>query len=33
VLYTFALTTPKAITNGDTLNLTSHSISFTPLAA
>jgi hypothetical protein len=33
VLYTFALTTPKAIKNGDTLNLTSHSISFTPLAA
>jgi hypothetical protein len=32
-LYSFALTTAKAITNGDTLNLTSHSISFTPLAA
>jgi hypothetical protein len=33
VLYTFALTTPKAITNGDTLNLTSHSISLTPVMA
>lgn len=32
-LYSFALTTAKAITNGDTLNLTSHSISFSPIAA
>jgi hypothetical protein len=32
-LYSFALTTPKAITNGDTLNMTSHSIAFTPIAA
>jgi hypothetical protein len=32
-LYSFALTTPKAMTNGDTLTLTSHSISLTPLAA
>jgi hypothetical protein len=32
-LYSFALTTAKAVTNGDTLNLTAHSISLTPLAA
>lgn len=32
-LYSFALTASKSVTNGDTLNLTSHSISFTPLAA
>ncbi len=32
-LYSFALTTPKAVTNGDTLNLTAHSISLTPVAA
>lgn len=32
-LYSFALTTSKSMTNGDTLNLTSHSISFTPIAA
>jgi hypothetical protein len=32
-LYSFTLTTPKAITNGDTLNLTAHSISLTPIAA
>lgn len=32
-LYSFALTSSKAITNGDTLSMTSHSISFTPLAA
>lgn len=32
-LYSFALTASKSITNGDTLNITSHSISFTPLAA
>jgi hypothetical protein len=31
--YSFTLTTPKSVTNGDTLNLTSHSISFTPIAA
>jgi hypothetical protein len=31
--YSFALTTPKAVTNGDTVNLTSHSVAFTPLAA
>lgn len=33
VLYTFALTTAKAITNGDTLNMTAHTISLTPLMA
>jgi len=32
-LYSFSLTTPKAVTNGDTLNLTAHSISLTPIAA
>lgn len=32
-LYSFALTTPKAVTDGDTLNITGHSISLTPLAA
>lgn len=32
-LYSFALTASKAITNGDTLNLTAHTISFTPIAA
>ncbi len=32
-LYSFALTTPKAIANGDTLNVTSHAASLTPLAA
>lgn len=32
-LYSFALTVAKAITNGDTLNLTSHSIALTPIAA
>lgn len=31
--YSFALTTSKTVTNGDTLNLTSHSFSLTPLAA
>lgn len=31
--YSFALTTSKAMTNGDTLNLTSHSFALTPLAA
>jgi hypothetical protein len=33
VLYTFALTTPKAITNGDTLNMTAHSFALTPVMA
>jgi hypothetical protein len=32
-LFSAAVTTPKAVTNGDTLNLTSLSISFTPIAA
>ena len=32
-LYSVALTVAKAVTNGDTLNLTAHSISFTPIAA
>lgn len=32
-LYSFALTTPRAVTNGDTLNLTSHTVSMTPVAA
>jgi hypothetical protein len=32
-LYSFALTVAKAITNGDTLNLTAHSHSLTPIAA
>ena len=32
-LYSFALTTSKQVTNGDTLNLTAHTISFTPIAA
>lgn len=32
-LYSFALTTPKAVTNGDTLNLANHAISLTPIAA
>ena len=32
-LYSFAFTVAKAITNGDTLNVTAHSISFTPVAA
>lgn len=31
--YSFALTASKSITNGDTFNLTSHSIAFTPIAA
>jgi len=31
--YSFALTASKAVTNGDTLNLTSHSVSASPLAA
>jgi len=32
-LYSVALTTGKVVSNGDTLNLTAHSISFTPIAA
>lgn len=32
-LYSFALTASKSVTNGDTLNLTSHSIALTPIAA
>jgi hypothetical protein len=32
-LYSFALTASKTVTNGDTLNLTSHTISLTPIAA
>lgn len=31
--YSFALTSSKSVTNGDDLNLTSHSIAFTPIAA
>ena len=31
--YSFALTTAKSITNNDDLNLTSHSVSITPIAA
>lgn len=31
--YSFALTTAKQVTNGDTLQLSSHSFSLTPLAA
>ncbi len=32
-LYSFALTTAKTVNNGDTVNLTSHTISLTPVAA
>ena len=32
-LYSFALTASKQVENGDTLNMTSHSFAFTPLAA
>lgn len=32
-LYSFAVTTAKQVTNGDTLNQTSHTISLTPIAA
>lgn len=32
-LYSYALTASKAVSNGDTFNLTSHTISFTPIAA
>jgi hypothetical protein len=32
-LYSFALAVAKQVTNGDTLNLTAHSISLTPVAA
>lgn len=31
--YSFALTTSKTVTTGDTLNLTSHTFALTPLAA
>lgn len=31
--YSFALTASKTVTNGDTLNLTSHSFALSPLAA
>lgn len=32
-LYSFALTASKSVTTGDTLNLTSHSVALTPIAA
>ena len=32
-LYSFAFAVAKAIVNGDTLNVTAHSVSFTPVAA
>jgi len=32
-MYSYALTASKTVSNGDTLNLTSHSIAFTPIAA
>jgi hypothetical protein len=32
-LYSFALTTSKAVSNGDTVNMTAHSFTITPLAA
>ena len=32
-LYSFAFAVAKPVTNGDTVNITSHSISFTPIAA
>lgn len=32
-LYSYALTASKAVTNGDTFNLTSHTFAFTPIAA
>lgn len=32
-LYSGALTSSKAVSNGDTFNITSHSIAFTPIAA
>ncbi len=32
-LYSVALTVSKTVSNGDTLNLTAHTISFTPIAA
>lgn len=31
--YSFALTASKTVTNGDTLNLTAHSITLSPIAA
>lgn len=33
VLYTFQFTTSKAMANGDTLNVTAHAVSFSPLMA
>lgn len=33
VLYTFQFTTSKAMANGDTLNVTAHVVSFSPLMA
>ena len=32
-LYSVALTTAKQVTNGDTLNVTAHTFTFTPMAA
>lgn len=32
-LYSYAFTVAKSVANGDTVNITSHSVSFTPLAA
>ena len=32
-LYSWALTASKAVSNGDTFNITSHSIAYTPIAA
>lgn len=32
-LYSFALTTARAVTNGDTVNLTGHAIAMSPVAA
>jgi hypothetical protein len=32
-LYSFAFTASKAVANGDTVNVTAHTISFTPIAA
>lgn len=31
--YSYALTSSKSVTNGDTLNLTAHTIAITPIAA
>jgi hypothetical protein len=32
-LYSFAVTTPRSVSNGDTVNLNSHSIGISPVAA